>query len=86
MDGGDAKAEIGEFCATEPSLCHAAHQFALRREFSNAFNEILIAFAILGDQLTHPGDQHFRIAVVKGAEQGIFDFAEFEAEKASAGL
>lgn len=86
MDGGDAKAEIGEFCATEPRLRHAAHQFALWREFSNAFNEILITFAILGDELAHPGDQHFGVAVVKGPQQRVFNLAEFEAEKAAAGL
>lgn len=86
MYGDDAEGQVFNAAAAETRCFHASEQFCLGGEFSNGFNEILIAVPVFGDNLTHFGDQAVGIAVVDFGEEGFLHPGKFEAVEAPAGF
>ncbi len=86
MDGDDARREIEVFNALESGTAHAGGEFALGGEFTNTFNEILIALAVAGHELADAWYEVEGKRVIAGGDEGLLDPAEFHAKEPSAGL
>lgn len=86
MDRHDPQSEVFEAATAETCHFHAFEQVLLGREFANAFNEVLVAAPVLGDQFAHFGDQAVGIGVVNLCQKRFMNLGEFEAVKPPAGL
>lgn len=65
VDGHDAQSQVFKLAAAESGQLHAINQFPLRWEFPDAFDEVLIAFAVFRDDFAHFGDQLVGIGVIE---------------------
>ena len=86
MNGRNPAGQVDDPGLFESDLFEAGGKLGLFGELADAFDEILIALAVLRDDFADLRDDAERILVIDFAEGRILDVAELQAEKLAAGF